>query len=60
MIFIIKPIVSFLNGKNISLMAYLDDLTKKPKCEYKAIFESHKRGRQVYGRKGGLDIFLPG
>ena len=39
--FMVKPIICFRRGKNISLTAYMDDFTNQARCECKAIFQIH-------------------
>ena len=39
--FMVKPIVSFLCGRGISLTAYMDDFTNQASCKCKAIFHVH-------------------
>ena len=41
MTFIVKPIVSFLRGRGITLMAYMDDFTNPASCRCKVIFHVH-------------------
>ena len=39
--FMVKPIVRFLCGRGISLMAYMDDFTNQARCRCKALFHIH-------------------
>ena len=39
--FMVKPILRFLRGHGISLMAFMDDFTNQARCRCRPIFQIH-------------------
>ena len=39
--YILAPIIYFLQGRDITLTAFMDDFTNQVKCRYKEIFQIH-------------------